>query len=100
MENIEKNLLASFQAEIAQFKKDEEEGRKPTVHLAGQKFSPTDLTERDQEIWEKIKNESITMDEFIKYREEVTKDGNKSRLVFVAMAANKATPVINKKYID
>lgn len=100
MEYPEKNSLASFQWEIAQFQKDEEEGRKTSAHLTGREFNVAELTERDSEIWEKIKNGSITMDEFQKYSFEVEKDGNQSRSIFKAMAANIATTVIGNKYLE
>jgi|SRR3989344_274401 len=98
MENLEKNLLTSFQQEIDQFRREEIEGKRPTVHLMSESFNVTELTDYDRLIWEKIKNETITFEEFSKYRSEVTQDSNQSRLTFMAMAANKAMVPLNKKY--
>ena len=98
MENLEKNLLTSFQQEIDQFRREEIERKRPTVHLMSESFNVTELTDHDRLIWEKIKNETITFEEFSKYRSEVTQDSNQSRLTFMAMAANKATVPLNKKY--
>lgn len=94
----QENLLNSFRQEIGQFRQEEIEGKRTTVHLTREGFNPEELTDRDQEIWDKIKDETITFEEFTEYRSEVVQDGNKSRLTFMAMAANKATVPLNKKY--
>lgn len=98
--------------ELEKFKEDfravvEAENEKGTAHFRKMKsedynFDPADLQAEDMEIWEKIKNGSVTMEDFHAYRAKVEKfmalnPGSKkalSRNIFASYAANKANNIL------
>ncbi len=88
-----------FKEEMAQIIQNEREKRE-TAHFERVKNPRVDeLTEDDMHIWEKIKANAVTMEEFAEYREslnELLKDTEEwgTRKGFLSLAANRATSVI------
>ena len=112
LEKMEKNKIEEemklFRQGVEEYRKGEQEKSIPTAHFDNPDFNPTELTPKDKEIWNKIANESITAEEFAKYRQEIeTEEKSKidigehsSRLDFYAFTANKATSVLAKKQME
>jgi hypothetical protein len=106
--NKEEPSLPRFQEEMANFAHAEGTGEIESGHflLSGFEtreldpdFDPSKLTEDDWAIWKKIKDGTITLEEFNAYRPSVValddKDpGRKSRMIFVEFAGNKAMNAI------
>lgn len=103
MEQKENNLedsgvrLNEFKGEIEKLKKEEEEQGK----IALAEVDPEELTLEDSEIWEKIKNETIAMEEMTQYMKNLTDERGRakngvspSRINFMAFANNRAGGVI------
>ena len=77
--------LREFYGEIATLKEaDEREEFK--------ELNPYKLIEEDREIWEKYKDDTLTPEEFLRYRNEVVAGENISRQKFVVFLGNKLTP--------
>lgn len=97
-----------FQQSIEQYQKGEREKTIPTGHFDNPDFNAAELTKKDKEIWDKIADESLTAEEFAKYRQEVESEEKSninasersSRLDFYAFAANKASIVLMKKQLE
>lgn len=116
-ENFEiKNRLKSFIEEIKELLRQEEAGEVRTAHLKKPEylkdeeyhFSPEELTEADMEMWDRLKQDNITIEEFQEYKDLVVAEElaqgrdwkTSSRLIFVELAANRANVVVNKHILD
>ncbi len=104
--------------ELGKFREDfravvEAENERGTAHFRKMKsedydFDPADLQAEDMEIWKKIKNGSVTIEEFRAYRAKIEKfmisrPGSKeavSRNVFLSYAANKANSVLMRQELE
>ena len=89
------------------------ENEKGTAHFRKMKsedynFDPAELQAEDMEIWKKIKNGSVTMEDFRAYRAKIEKfmisrPGSKeavSRNVFLSYAANKANNILMRSELE
>ena len=99
--------LSAFIAEISALRDEEVEARNnpdpskwKTGHFLEAGFKPEELTEADREIWEKIKNGSITREEALAHRNTLKADNNFSRRLFGEFIANKAYAVIGNREMD
>ena len=96
--------MEDFRAEIQGIaegeRKAKEGGEVSSGHFADFPFDVVDLTEEDMKIWEKIKSEEITLEEFREYdkkfRDENGPDAlsQTSRGIFVQFAGNRTSPAI------
>ncbi len=104
--------------ELEKFREDfravvETENEKGTAHFRKMKsedydFDPADLQAEDLDIWKKIKNGSVTMEDFKAYRAKVEKfmasnPGSKralSRNTFMSYAANKANNILMRSELE
>jgi hypothetical protein len=107
-EGEEEYSLERFQGDITDFAAGEVVGETKSGHFltvaSGERelnpdFDVTKLTEKDREIWRKIKNRTITLEEFREYSDAVgaLDDGDAakaSRVIFLEFAANKAMRAI------
>ena len=94
--------LNNFKKEIQDIVEKEREQKK-TAHFS-ESINTGELTPDDLEIWEKIKNETITMEVFTQYREsfndeerETRKDIPRSRIEFLQFVSNKVGMMIMMK---
>ncbi len=116
-ENFEaKNRLKSFIEEIKELLRQEEAGEVSTSHLKKPeyikdeeyRFSPEELMEADMEMWDKLRGEDITIEEFREYMDGVVAEEmaagrdwkTSSRLIFAELAANRANTIVNKHVIN
>lgn len=116
-ENFEtKSRLRSFMEEIKELRRQEEAGEVSTAHLKKPEymkdeeyhFEPEELTEADMEIWDKLRGEDITIEEFREYMDGVVAEEmaagrdwkTSSRLIFAELAANRANTIVNKHVIN
>ena len=107
--NKKTDPLASFKSEMASIARMEKEGKLRTAYFAGSGFDVNELTDADKMIWDKIKNESITKEDWRTYRNKVVLDpkqpghislrGNtsSSRRTFIHYASNKVTVIFGKR---
>ena len=100
--------LKQFQEEMADFVAKEISGEEGSGHflISGTstrepkpEFDPVCLTEEDRDVWAKIKNETITLDEFHRYADELGALDNAdpakpSRVIFSEFAGNKVVRAI------
>ena len=97
----EEGKLDKFKKEIAEIKQKETKGELSTIHLSETEYRKAvdvnELTEKDMEIWEKLKEGTLRTDEFREYRAEIPKD-NQSRIDFAAFIANKLSIITLRKY--
>lgn len=102
MENGEKKeyTIDGFRNEIAEIaRKELEEGK--TADFSGKEIASSELTEDDMEIWLKIKDGSVTQEDFEKYREIYKKEKGFDvpiRHGFLSLAGNKANRVIGERW--
>ena len=91
--------LRNFKEEILRAVEVEREHKK-TAHFP-EFMDVEELMPEDMEIWEKIKDETITMEEIIRYKKglideegEVRNNVSPSRIKFLAFASNKSGSII------
>ena len=88
--------IESFRKEIGGIIKEQAEvGRE--AHFFDINLRLEELTEEDMDIWKKIKDGTITEDDFSAYRASVKSETSETRLAFFAFAANKAMGPINRE---
>lgn len=99
----EKVFVEKFRKEINQMKEKDIKQEKP-AHLF--EVNPEELILKDAEIWERVKNETVTKDDFQTYKSEfIDKEGNfrenlpKSRLKFLQFIANKVNVIFLNQQI-
>jgi hypothetical protein len=90
-------LLIEFQKEIQSIKEEAETTGGP-VHL--REVNVLELTLEDREIWEKVKSGSVTREDFLHYRPQLTSNVSHSRKEFSGFIANKMIPVINRLRLE
>ncbi len=96
--------LQKFTEEIAELS-DREKRERETAHFSNSNFNPSELTWEDKLIWDKVKDASITREEFNTYRADiidprtrsVKDDVAYSRYTFFSFIGNKATRVIGMR---
>ena len=98
----ERMTLEEFRSEMADFVFGEVSGEEKSGHFlepnkdvrqANLNFDPSKLTEEDRDIWEKIKDKSITIEEFHAYAGLVSQldkadPARQSRVIFSEFAGN------------
>ena len=97
--------MVNFKDEIRLIAEKEREDQK-TAHFRG--LNPEELSVPDMEIWEKVKNESITREDFDRYRNNLVDEGSgdvkdnvpQSRVIFLAFIANKVIVIFLKKELE
>lgn len=97
-ESGESGVSPEFVQEIKEWIEQEHSGLKESKHLTYENFDPNNLRREDEEIWEKVKNKTITREEFSEYRRiarELAQNG--SVQIFSSFIANRAMPVIIRK---
>ena len=106
-ENFEKkNGLAGFIDEIKELQRQEMAGELPAGYFFAQgkaELNPEELTEADMEIWTKVKDKSVTIEDFQAYKDLVFAEGmaaeidpeESARGAFVRFIGNKANAIIN-----
>lgn len=113
-ENFERSGgLAEFREKIKEFADMERSGESKTGHFIseGATFNPEALTDEDLNIWRKIEDETITLDDFHEYQGQVIAElmaegtseedlPNSPRMIFAAFVANKAMPIVNKAVME
>lgn len=101
-EVVEQTPLQKFQAEIAEIRQKETEGKISTAHLKGTDNLPPvsseELNEEDYLIWQRL-NE-ITPKDFDVYLSGVVKSQNSSRIAYTAFLGNKLSIIWGRKAID
>jgi len=101
-----KNGLAGFIDEIKELQRQEMAGELPTGYFFARgkaELNPEELTEADMDIWAKVKDGSVTIEDFQAYKDTVFAEGmaaeidpeKTSRGAFVRFIGNKANAVIN-----
>lgn len=89
---VPEELLTSFQAEIAELKRQEQTGEAKTGHLL--EINPDELMAEDMVFWQRIKHYpklgTIEPDDLKSYKENVRASGNASRKNFLAFIGNKS----------
>ncbi len=80
-QNLEEKLQ-QFRAEIAVLQAKEEKKELPTAHFrrdadVNRDFNPTELTEEDMQIYEKVRNRTLTFDELARYREGIRSEADR-----------------------
>lgn len=95
--------LNEFRDEIRRIRDEEISGKRGTAHLfksyIDDKENPVDianLTERDYEIWSKLKNKTLNKEEFEKYRTGIEETGS-DRYQFAMFVGNLLTTDLLKK---
>ncbi len=97
--------MRTFREEMTAWRDAEASGEKKSGHLIKiPDFDVNDLTEEDMDIWNKIKDETITKEDANAYREKVNKvlqagDLPRSRHEFAAFAANLITAAVGRREI-
>jgi hypothetical protein len=107
-EGGEQYSIEQFRDEIAELAVTESNNGnflKPNTHERNLNFDVSHLTEEDRAIWEKIKNGTITREEFDAYADGVVAldehdPATESRVIFCKVAANKATVVITRRVFE
>ncbi|HEY4525847.1 MAG TPA: hypothetical protein VJL32_01970 [Candidatus Paceibacterota bacterium] len=84
----------NFIAEISYWMAEESMGKRETAHLTDPEFNPRELRLEDEEIWHKIKNETITKEEFAEYLLKTKNVSNVSVKIFCEFVSNLAQFVI------
>jgi hypothetical protein len=69
-------------------------------HFTQGEFNFEELTGSDRAIWEEVKNETLTKEEFAEYVGEVMDHGNPTRHTYLAMVRNRLTGIWLQKEID
>ncbi len=95
--------LEKFWEEMAKFQENEKLYGKSGHFLHTPGFQPKELVAEDMLIWEKVKDESLTPEEFFTYKEKFQKSGegyDSSRGLFYQMAANKANSIFLNRSMD
>ena len=99
-----REALEAFIREIGGIYEEEKRDGTP-AHFLNSNFNPRDLTLEDKRIWDKVRDESITREDFNAYRESIIDPRTRnvkgdiaySRYTFSAFIENKATPVIGMR---
>lgn len=96
----EEPQLGQFREEIERLKTIEEKAG-TSAHLRGAENIPevntAELTNEDMEIWQKLKDNILTIEEFENYRNDVVNLGNSSRGDFVGFVGNRLQKLMWEK---
>lgn len=114
MENLENSYgFSEFKEEMRALRDKELSGELKTAHFlpeGGVEFDPEKLSEEDFEAWKKIRDGSMSMEDFVNYKDGFFANGlaegkseeelsGSPRGMFVRFMANKANEVINAELI-
>lgn len=104
MENIEKKeyTINDFRNEISEVA-ERELKEKNTADFGGFSVDASQLTEDDMAIWLKIKNKSVTQEDFEAYRKsykETSGHMSAARFGFFSLAGNRANGIIGRRSME
>lgn len=88
------NPLHGFWEEIKEVERNES-----AAHFEHGDFNAEELTEKDRDIWERLKDGSITREDLSEYRRDVGEE-SESRKIFLGFISNKAMGMFLKKEIE
>ncbi len=69
-------------------------------HVQGDVFDVAQLTDADAEIWQEVKNGTLTKEELVEYDREAMASENPSRFTFLKIVRNKAMGIFLQRAVE